>query len=84
MKVEMDISIDNDVSEQCLLLGVLHFRLLVLTIKLTIIVCELHHIILYRKSTQKFIYIEVKSGHVGIYDMWILKWQTSETTLEIQ
>lgn len=61
----MDISIENDVSEQYLLLCILHFRSLVLTMKLRIIICELGYIVLLQNLSQKFIYIDVKSCHPG-------------------
>lgn len=65
----MDISIENDVSEQYLLLCLLHFRLLVLTMKLRIIICELHHSVLLQNMSQKFIYIDVKNFHLRILYM---------------
>lgn len=63
----MDISIENGVSEQYLLLCILHIRLLVLTMKLRIIICELLHSVLLQNLSQKFIYIDVKNCH-----LWIL------------
>lgn len=62
----MDISIENDVSEQDLLL---YFGLLVLTMKLRIIICELHHSVLLQNVSQKFIYIDVKNFHLRILYM---------------
>lgn len=64
----MDITIEMfGVSEQYLLLCILHFRMLVLTKKLRIIICELLHSILLQNLSQKFIYIDIKNCH-----LWVL------------
>lgn len=65
----MDIYIENDVSEHYLLLCILHFRLLVLTMKLRIIICKLHYRSFLQNLSQKFIYIDVKNCHLRILYM---------------